>query len=150
MSFSPKVTKVVTRPILKFENDKPLYVRILAAWYLGAMPVARPGSTRVPVAPTLVDVDNLDDSTGATLPIHPKLKATFIAAYPDNTYVGKCFMITKNTRRAGRQFTPYDLAQIEDPKAPPAAQADKPDKPDKPYEAPVSEEKPTQLRSGRR
>jgi hypothetical protein len=149
MTFSPKVTKVVTRPILKFENDKPLYVRILAALFLGTPPVKRPGSTRDPVTPTFVNVDNLEDNAGVTLPIHPKLKEKLTIAYPNDSYVGKCFMITKNTRQLGKVFTPYHLAEIEDPKPAPS---DVPptESPEKIPGSPV-EEKPTQLHQrGRR
>lgn len=138
--FAPKVTKIVTRPVLKLEKEKPVNVRMLAALYVGSLPAKRAGSTREPVAPTFVDVEHLDDNNAAaTLPIHPKLKKTLTDAYPDNSYVGKCFSITAKTRQQGRQFTPFHLVEIEDPKAPPA-----------PVREPEQEEKPTQLHRNRR
>lgn len=140
MTFSPKVTKLVTRPVLKFEKEKPLHVRILAALYVGALPEVRAGSTRKPVAPTFVDVINLETQGQATLPIHPKLKALLTEKYPDNSYVGKCFSVTAKTRQTGVQFTPYWLAEIEDPNGP-----------QQPAPEPEPEnEKPTQLHRNRR
>lgn len=117
MTFVPTVKKLVTRPVLKFEKEKPFYVRLLAAMYTGAAPTPRSGSTRKPIAPTFIDVTNLDDKTEATLPIHPKLKAIFDAKYSGDSYVGKCFSVTAKTRQAGRQFAPYHLEEIEDPDA---------------------------------
>ncbi len=120
MTFAPTVKKLVTRPVLKFEKDKTLYVRILAAMYAGSPPKQRAGSTRTPVAPTFAAVITLDNKAESTLPIHPKLKDALTASYPDDSYVGKCFAITAKTRQAGVQFTPFHLAEIEDPDAAPA------------------------------
>lgn len=117
MTFSPKVKTLVTRPVLKFEKDKPFHVRILAALFYGTAPTPRPGSTRAPVRPGFVDVVNLETRSEATLPIHSKLFAIIDAKYPGGMYVGKCFSITANQRKAGVQFSPYSVVEIEDPDA---------------------------------
>jgi len=117
MTLAPKVKKIVTRPVLRFEKEKPFYVRVLAAMYTGAMPKQRTGSSRAPVAPWFVDVTNLDDKSEATLPVHPKLKEALEKAYPDEAYVSKCFSITAKTRQRDKQFTPFHIAEIEDPDA---------------------------------
>lgn len=110
-----KVKQVVTRPVLKLEKEKTLYVRITEAMFTGTAPAQRAGSTRTPVAPWLANVTVLPGKTDATLPVHPKLKALFDRAYPTDKYIGKCFAITAKNREAGRQFAPFFLAEIEDP-----------------------------------
>jgi len=120
MSITPTVKKIVTRPVIKLEKEKPVFVRLSTAMYQGPLPKQRAGTLRAPVAPTFVDVINLDDGSDATLPIHAKLKEVFDRSYPHDAYVGKCFSITAKTRQAGRQFSPFYLAEIEDPNPIPA------------------------------
>lgn len=115
MTFSPKVTKLVTRPILRFQKEIALHVRIVSSPYAGTPPTPRPGTLKTPVAPILVDVVNLDGNAEAALPVHPKLKATLDATYKDNSYVGKCFAITSKNRTPGVQYTMFQVAEIEDP-----------------------------------
>jgi hypothetical protein len=121
--FEAKVVKTITRPILKFEKEKALYVRIVSAPFSGSPPPKRAGAAKEPVAPLLVDVATLPDEMLAALPVHSSLKNILDTQYPGNAYVGKCFSITSKTRQPGRQFVPYHVAEIEDPRSMEAADA---------------------------
>jgi hypothetical protein len=123
MTFNPTVKKIITLPILKLENGKTIYVRFLVPIIVGMTPQKRAGAIKEPAAPLFGDVVVLDSGITARLPIHPKLNAILKTTYPNDAYVDKCFAITKQIREAGRQFTPFHVAEIDDPNAPTATVA---------------------------
>jgi hypothetical protein len=126
-NFQPKIKKLLTRPILKLEIGVARFVKIEAPMFVGKEIKKGRGSTDdKPKEPaTLVHVINLGapDKDGNWVPdgsenqivLNAVLKGHLTDDYPNDGYVGKCFMIQKMEKERGKQYNPFNIAEIEDP-----------------------------------
>ena len=64
---------------------------------------------------TLLEVTDLSTGEIAQIVTNEVLKSTLRDEYPQDTYVGKCFSITKKGREAGKQYNKFSIEEIEDP-----------------------------------
>jgi hypothetical protein len=120
---SYKRVKNLTLDILKFSENEPRAVKITAAMHIGKDQKAdAEGKKREPAV--LASCINLDDGAECQIIISAVVKSVLTDEYPNDTYVGKCFLITKKTRVAGKQYFPYSVEEIEDPSKPVAIAAE--------------------------
>jgi hypothetical protein len=117
--FTPVRKKLLTRPVLKWVVDKPNYIKIETAMHIG-----KDIKSRTPVdeakkkePATLCNVTNLETGEPAQIILNAVLKSVLIEEYPNDSYVGKCFAVTKQSRQPGKQYDPFNIEEIEDPKA---------------------------------
>jgi hypothetical protein len=121
MEFKRK--KLLTRPVLKMEEGKQRAVLIEAAMFIGKDIKSRtekPEDKKKEPA-TIVNVTNLETGELAQIVVNAVMKSILTEEYPDDTYVGKCFLITKMGRQPGKQYNPFHIEEIEDPR--PAAKS---------------------------
>lgn len=116
-----KRKRVVTVPTLKFVVDKPLYVKITEKLHEGKQRTGRNGNVKLDSdgnprkPPTLLGVIDLETGEPAQLIAATIIKTELAEGYPNDTYLGKCFEITKQKRKEGREYDPYQIIEIEDP-----------------------------------
>lgn len=118
-----KRKRLLTRPVLKMEQDKTRYVKIECAMFVGKdIEKNRPTDPNKPKKEpaTICNVINLEDGTLAQIIMNAVVKSVFTDEYKEDSYVGKCFAITKRGRQPGKQYNPFDIEEIEDPSETPA------------------------------
>lgn len=115
MAFQAKVVKTLTRPTFKSVVDVPLYLKITEASFIGKERVGRDGKKSDKEPPTVYNVVNLESGEEGQLIGNTVIKSTLEEEYPNNAYVGKCFAITKQKRKEGKQYDPFSIVEIEDP-----------------------------------
>jgi hypothetical protein len=110
MAYAPKVKKVLTLPMLKLVKDMPVYVKITEKFFIGKAI----DDKKEPA--TIANVVCLDTKEGAQIIVPSVLKSTLTEAYPDDGYVGKCFMITKTSAAgdAGKAYAKFSISELED------------------------------------
>lgn len=112
-----KVIKKVTKGLIKLKEGEPQYLKIVGPMHLGKKTTGTGDNARMEPA-TLLDVVNL--ATGETdvqIIVPTVLKSILETDYPEDTFVGKCFMITKLGKRAEKRYSEFEVAEIEEPKA---------------------------------
>jgi hypothetical protein len=112
--FVPKRKKLLTRPVLKYVVDVANFVLIEAAAHIGKeMKPGADGKKKEPA--TLCNVIDLKTGEPAQLILNAVVKSVLTEEYPNDTYVGKCFSITKQARVTGKQYDPFSIEEIENP-----------------------------------
>lgn len=122
--FVPKVKKTLTRPVVHLEEGKPAYVKITLAMYVGkdmeakrrGRPSDNPDAKKKEPA-TLAECVNLETGAEEVLICSTVVKSTLTETYPNDSYVNKCFSITKLAKQSGRDYFKYHILEIEDPTA---------------------------------
>lgn len=115
MEFKRK--KLLTRPVLKFVENEPNFVKIEGAIYLGKEmkgDVAADGKKKKEPA-HLAEVIDLQTGELAQIIVSAVVLSVLNENYPDNSYVGKCFSITKKGKTPGKQYFGYNVEEIDDP-----------------------------------
>lgn len=116
-----KRKKAVTLSTLKFVVDKPLFVQIIGKLHEGKARVGRSGNVKLDSdgnprkPPTLIEVLDLTTGEMAQLIASTIIKTELGEAYPNDSYVGLAFEITKQKRKEGREYDPYSIIEIELP-----------------------------------
>jgi hypothetical protein len=127
--YIPKVVKLLTRPVLKMEEGVTRYVKIESAMFIGkdikSSRKKDDDDTKQKEPATIVNVINLGkvgangewigDGSQAQIVMNAVLKGHMADDYPQDTYVGKCFAITKQSRAAGKSYNPFHIEEIADP-----------------------------------
>lgn len=108
-----KVKRAVTVPILKMEDGKDYYVKIIAAPRAGKMIEGREGKE----PPTVCPILDLTTGTQAEFIMGDICKNELAEQYGalENT-VGKCFAFRKRAID-GKKYKAWDIAEIDDPTA---------------------------------
>lgn len=111
-----KTKKLLTLPLLKFAEGAPRYVRVTSKVFLGKTMKAKEGEkARDPAH--LAGVIDLETGAVAQIIVSAVVASVWSDEYSNDTYVGKCFAITKQGRVPGKQYVAFDVAEIEDPEA---------------------------------
>jgi len=114
MSF--KRVRNLTLDILKFVENEPRYVKITGPIHLGKEQKAGKGDEEKKRDPAhLAHCINLEDGSECQIIVSAVVMSVLDDEYPTETYVGKCFAITKKNRVPGKQYFPYSVEEIEDP-----------------------------------
>lgn len=112
-----KRKRAVTLPTIKFEYEKPVYVKIIGEMHEGKARLARgqtqPDPDKKP--PTLAHVIDLSTGEETQIILAEVLKSELTDAYPNHGYVGRGFEIIKQKRKEGKKYDPYGICEIELP-----------------------------------
>lgn len=112
--FVPKVKRVVTLPLLKMAVGVTVHAKMLTKMYIGKDMKQKEGDKKKEPA-TLIDVVDLTTGEPAQIIVSAVVKSVLSEEYPNDSYVGKCFSITKQTRVPGKGYDPFRVVEIEDP-----------------------------------
>lgn len=108
MTFVPRKIKSITKQLLKMENNRPYYLRIVGAMFAGKKIEDQKE------AATLVDVINLETGEENQIIVAAVLKGILNETYEGEAYVGKCFEIVKH-RVADVKYNTFNVSEIADP-----------------------------------
>lgn len=108
-----KKIKSVTLPVLKLTEAQPRYVKIMQAMYEGR----KMDDKKEPA--TLAECVDLETGENGLIIFATVLRTELNAAYPDGSYVGKCFeFVNEGKKKADQKYNNYRVTQIEEPSAP--------------------------------
>lgn len=111
-----KKKKVLTRPVLKFIEGTPNYVKLVGPMHLGKDIKEKKGSDEKKKDPaTLIDCINLMTGEEAQIIASAVIKSVLEDNYPEHSYVGLCFEMTKQARQPGKAYNPVHIEEIEEP-----------------------------------
>ncbi|MGH7746365.1 MAG: hypothetical protein ACREQ5_16645 [Candidatus Dormibacteria bacterium] len=114
--FVAKRKKLLTRPVLKYVVDSAIYVKIETEMHIGKeMKPGPDGKKKEPA--TLCNVIDLKTGEPSQIIANAVVKSVLLEEYPNSSYVGLCFAITKQARVQGKQYDPFNIEEIEDPAA---------------------------------
>ena len=117
--FIPKRKKLLTRPVFKWVVGATLHCLIETPMHIGKEIKSRTANAddKKKEPATLCDVINLATGEPGQIIANAIIKSTLDENYPDNSYVGKCFSITKQARQEGKQYDKFAIEEIENPNA---------------------------------
>ena len=115
--FTPVRKKLLTRPVFKWVVGNPLYCRIEEKMHIGKEIQSRTAdpSAKKKEPATLCNVIDLKTGELGQFIANTVIKSTLDESYPNDTYVGLCFSITKQSRQEGKQYDKFAIEEIEDP-----------------------------------
>lgn len=110
--------RAVTLPTFKVEVDKPLYLKVNGAMYLGkeqkaAAGDAKGGKAKMDQPATIMPVTNVETGEQGQIIVNAVLKGILEETYPDESYVDKAFEIVKHDKRAGKRYHTFSVFEIE-------------------------------------
>lgn len=111
-AFVPKVKRVITLPLLKFQIDQPVYVRIDGEMFKGKEIKGSGDKAKMEPA-TLANCTNLETGEACQIIVATVLHSILTEEYENGAYVGKGFMITKGPKGSGKAYNPYTVSEIE-------------------------------------
>jgi hypothetical protein len=112
-----KRVRNLTLDILKFVENEPRNVKITGLIHLGKEQKDK-DETKKKAPAHLAPCINLDDGSECQIIVAAVVLSVLTDDYPNESYVGRCFEITKKARAEGKQYFPYGVAEIEDPGKP--------------------------------
>lgn len=107
-----KITKRLTKPLLKFVVGQPRYVKIVSPIFLGKEMKAKEGDKKREPA-HLVEAINLETGEECQVITGAVVKSVLEESYPNQSYVGKGFAICKADKEAGKEYIRYTVDEIE-------------------------------------
>lgn len=113
-----KVLKNVTLPQWKWKEDKAHYFTVKGSIFQakeitgGRKPVVKEGVAPVK-PPELMEVVNLETGELVHLIAGTVLATELREQYPNDTYVGKSFSVTKNKIADNKRYATYSITEIE-------------------------------------
>lgn len=107
----PKVKKPVTYQLLKKVDGVPVYIRITSAIFVGKAIAGNPGQEKMEPA-SLVRCINLQTGEEQEMIVNKALEGALVDAYPDESYVGKGFMVEQYTI-PGKRYKGYKIAELD-------------------------------------
>lgn len=113
-----KRKKVLTRPVLKLIEGEAVYVKLVGEMHLGKDIKDKKDPEKKKEPATLIDVINLSSGEEAQIIASAVIKSVLEDNYPNKSYVGKCFAMTKQARQPGKQYNPVHIEEIEEPTQP--------------------------------
>jgi hypothetical protein len=121
-----KRVKNLTLDVLKFVENETRYVKITGAIHIGKDQKAAKGDEDKKREPAhLAHCVNLEDGAECQIIVSAVVLSVLTDEYPNESYVGKCFAITKKSRQQGKQYFPYSVEEVEDPAVSAAAEVTK-------------------------
>ncbi len=113
ISFVPKVKKNLTPPVLKLEQDVPVYVQIEAKMYIGKdIGKVKEGEKKKDPA-HILDCVNLETGEVCQVIAAAIIQSTLTEGYPNDTYVGKRFSFKKLAKSIGKDYNKYEILELE-------------------------------------
>ena len=106
-----KTKKHVTLPLLKMENNKPIYIQFTEAIFVGKVV----DDKKEP--PKMANVINLETGEECQIILGTVLESNLRETYPDDSYVGKQFELVKSAPEGARKYSLFNITEIEVEKA---------------------------------
>jgi len=107
-----RVAKHVTLPLIKLEEETPVYVKITAPMFLGKEVKGTGDKAKMEPA-TLAHVVNLETGEPAQIIVNAVVVANLNECYPGDTYVNKSFQLIKHAKRDGKRYHDFSILEIE-------------------------------------
>ena len=113
--FVPKIAKRITLSTLKFEQDVSLYVQLTRAFVEKLDTVYEKTKKDGEPSKTLHVGRVIDLNTGeeAEIVVPAVVLSTMHESYPNDAYVGKNFELCKLAKKAGKNYFPYRINELE-------------------------------------
>lgn len=111
-AFTPKVKKLITLPLLKFQIDEPVYIKFLEPMFTGKEIKGAGDKAKMEPA-TLANCVNLETGEECQIILATVLKSILTENYENDAYVGCGFQITKGKKASGKAYNPYAVAELE-------------------------------------
>lgn len=111
-AFVPKVKKNITLPLIKPQIDKPVYIKVTSAIFVGKA-VNKAGDNKDMEPAKLVNCVNLETGEEAQIIVPSVLNGIFSDEYPEDAYVGCGFQITKHAKANGKRYHQFSVAELE-------------------------------------
>lgn len=113
------IKKKLTLPTFKFIVDVPFYCLFLAPIHRGTQrgtPKKRPdGTDEEP--PMLAHVVNMETGEHGQIMIAEIIRTEITENFKNDSYVGHGFAITKQKRKEGKRYDPYNIDEVDVPEA---------------------------------
>lgn len=115
-----KRVRNLTLDVLKFVENETRHVKITGEIHLGKQEKKGKDDDGKPAREPAHLAHCIDLETGneCQIIVAAVVLSVLSDEYPGNSYVGKCFAITKKDRVKGKQYFPYSVEEIEDPGKP--------------------------------
>lgn len=110
------VVQNVTLPLLKQEDEKPIYFAVQSKIFQGKEVAQKKGETVMEPADLMRIVD-LTDGEEKEIIANSVLKSTLTENYEGESYVGKAFRVIRHAKAQGKRYHTYSIAEIENPLA---------------------------------
>lgn len=107
-----KIKRHVTRSVLKFVAEVSVHVKILTAMHMGKELKGR-GEAATMEPATLCEVVNLDTGEEQQMLVSAVIKSIFTEEYPDDSYVGRGFLIIKHAKAEGKNYFTYSIDELD-------------------------------------
>lgn len=108
------VVRNVTLPLLKQTDDQPYYIAIVSGIVQGKAVAQKKGETVMEPA-KIMRVVNLQTGQECEMIANSVMQSTFEENYPDQSYVGKAFVVIRHAKQAGKRYHTYTVTEIENP-----------------------------------
>jgi len=129
-AFVPKLAKILTLPLLKMKEGEPIYVKFTGPIFTGkmikddlaqieknkALVAAGKSPEAVKAPPEMANVINLPTGELVQIMLGSVLKGIMTDEYPNDSYVGKGFVIElteKKRGRSGGNYNTYKVAELD-------------------------------------
>lgn len=112
------VKKILTLPLLKLEAGKPVYVQFQGPIFTGKKltNAAATDAEKAKLPPEMANVVNLETGELCQIMLGKVLHDLINEEYPQQSYVGKGFMLELTEKKRGRNgnnYNTYKLAEVE-------------------------------------
>lgn len=118
---SVKVTRQLNAAF-KMEKEKPYLIQMLSETYVdasrGNQEEGKKGKGRQYAPPTMVRVLDLTDGRELDLILSTIPLKRIEESYPDGAHVGLCFRIVKHAIPEGKNYSPFDIDEIDGSESP--------------------------------
>ena len=113
--FKVEVKNRVTVPLSKWVYDVPKYVKFEGAIFRGKeMKNTQNGAKMEPA--DLAFVVDLVTKMHVQIIVATVLRVNLKEAYPQDGYIGKCFMLVQKPKAANKRYSEYEITEIVEPK----------------------------------
>lgn len=106
-----KVAKRITLPLIKPQLEKPVFVLINEAVFVGKK--IEQGTSKDMEAAHIANVTDIETGEQAQIIVPSVLLGIFKDEYPDNSYVGKAFQLTKHAKASGKRYHAFTVIELE-------------------------------------
>lgn len=113
-----QIKKKLTLPTFKFIVDTPLYALFLGPIHRGTQrgqAKLNPQTGEPELPPMLAHIVNMETGEHGQIMIAEIIKTEISENFPNDGYVGHGFAITKQKRKEGKRYDPYNIDEIDVP-----------------------------------
>ena len=117
-AFVPKLSRILTLPLLKMKEGEPIYVKFTGAVFVGKKIAediaAEAAGKQSKEPPIMANVINLPTGELVQIMLGKVLHGILSDEYPADTYVGKGFVIELTEKKRGRSGGNYNTYKVAD------------------------------------